>query len=277
MAESRLSSDRRLRLRLGEQSFPLDAEKLVVGRSRSCDLRLRDDTVSRLHAAFVWSDEGLVLEDMGSSNGTFLNGVRILEPHTVALGDDIRFGSLRGTVERWDLRIEETTASLGAAVTEIDLSRAAGFGWRLLAVAVDLILFSAGSAVAFAPWYAGGRLLRLAASGPALQVRSALPGISAALWILFTFFYVVHGWAQRSGTPGLRLLGLRLLDWRHRTPIGYPRAFLRLAALLVTILTLGLGYLVVPFRRDRKALHDLLAGTLVTRRVRPFGGRPGSA
>jgi uncharacterized RDD family membrane protein YckC len=266
MVESLPSEARLLRLRLGEVSFPLDAAKLMIGRSRSCDVRLRDDTVSRLHAAFVWRAEHLVLEDMGSSNGTFLNGERVLEPRTVVAGDDVRFGSLCGTVERGEpsRRLED-----GA---EAVLGRPAGLGWRALAVLADLVLFSVGSVIAFSPLLAARYLLPL---GP--RATSFLSGVGAALWAVFTFYYVLHGWGRRGCTLGLRLCGLRLLDWRHRSPIGYPRAFLRLVALLVTFLTLGLGYLLVPFRRDRKALHDLLAGTLVTRRTAPLGGRPTSA
>ena len=266
MAESLPSEARLLRLRLGDVSFPLDAVKLVIGRSRSCDVRLRDDTVSRLHAAFVWREESLVLEDMGSSNGTFLNGERVFEPRTVAAGDDVRFGSLCGTVERGDptTRIEETA--------EAALGTPAGLGWRVMAVVTDLVLFSVGSVIAFGPLLAARYLLAL---GP--QARSFLSGVGAALWVVFTFYYVVDGWGRRGCTPGLRLCGLRLLDWRYRSPIGYPRAFLRLVAMLVTFLTLGLGYLLVPFRRDRKALHDLLAGTLVIRRTAPLGGRHASA
>ena len=55
------------------------------------------------------------------------------------------------------------------------------------------------------------------------------------------------------------------------TPIGYPRALLRLAAVTVTCATLGAGFLVPLFRRDRKTLHDLLAGTLVIRRPPTLG------
>ncbi len=266
MAESPPSEARLLRLHLGEVSFQLDGEKLIIGRSRSCDIRLRDDTVSRLHAAFVWRADALVLEDMGSSNGTFLNGERVLEPRTVVAGDDVRFGSLRGRVEVSDpSKRPGDTAARREAADEAILGKPAGLGWRLLAVLADLVLFSAGSLIALGPLLAGRYLLSPQALPAGLQAGSALSGVSAALWVLFAFFYVIHCWARRRGTPGLRLCGLCLRDWRHRTPIGYPRAFLRLAALLVTVLTLGGGYLLVPFRRDRKALHDLLAGTLVTR------------
>jgi uncharacterized RDD family membrane protein YckC len=267
-----------MRLRLGEITFPLNSEKLIIGRSRSCDIRLREDTVSRLHAALVWRNGELVLEDLGSSNGTFVNGDRVLDPRTLGAGDELRFGALRGTVERADAPPRARPASQ----TEYDYTaglvpgKPAGFGWRLLAAALDTVLFTAGSALPLAPWIAMLLVERfLIGPGkmpPGVQTKALVAGACAVLWLLFAFYYIVHGWARRGSTPGLRLCGLRLLDWRHRLPIGYPRAFLRLAALVVTLLTFGLGFLLVPLRRDRKALHDVLAGTLVTHRALPLGG-----
>jgi uncharacterized RDD family membrane protein YckC len=270
-------------LRLGEVTFPLNPEKLVIGRSRSCDIRLREDSVSRLHAALVWRNQELVLEDLGSSNGTFVNGERVLGPHPVAAGDVVLFGSLRGTLERTDAvptipvhAEEEYDYTVGLMPGE-----PAGFGWRMLGLLVDVTLFALGSLIPFAPMlvtlFVERNLLAPDALPPSLQAKSLIAGGCAALWVAFAFYYLIHGWARRGGTPGMRLLGLRLLDWRHRLPIGYPRAFLRLAALLVTFLTLGLGYLIIPFRRDHKALHDILAGTLVAHRAQPLGRVPPAA
>ena len=286
MADSPPSDRPSLRLRLGELTFPLDEDKVVIGRSRSCDVRLREDTVSRLHAAFVWRDARLVLEDLGSSNGTYLNGARVLEPQEVAAGDVVRFGALRADLERTDTAADRPTRPRARAATrdrsdEVDSAAPAGFGWRLLAALLDTVIFTAGSAVPFAPWIVTHQVERhfLAADAlpPSPQAMSMLAGACVTLWFLYAFFYFVHGWARRGGSPGLRLLGLRLVDWRRRIPIGYSRAFLRLAAGAVTILALGLGFLLIPFRRDRKALHDLLAGTMVVRRAGPLGPPHSSA
>jgi uncharacterized RDD family membrane protein YckC len=45
--------------------------------------------------------------------------------------------------------------------------------------------------------------------------------------------------------------------------IGYLTAFLRVLASILSVLTLGIGYLMVAFREDKRALHDLLVGTRV--------------
>lgn len=70
------------------------AVELVIGRAPSCAISLPDDTfVSQLHAR-IHPDEGRVLvEDLGSTNGTFLNGNRLTRPETVHRGDRIQVGS----------------------------------------------------------------------------------------------------------------------------------------------------------------------------------------
>ncbi len=279
-------TDAPLQLRLGDEVYPLGRPRAVVGRSRSCEIRLKEDTVSRLHAAFVWRGQSLVLEDLGSSNGTFVNGQRMTGPQAVTTNDSIRFGSLRATLETTDGaglqavafptsdRPPDYTVGMVVGVP-------AGFFHRLLAVVVDVALFSIGSAIPFAPllgtFITERYLLAPDVIAPSLNTKAIIAGGCAALWVLYSWYYMVHGWARRGGTPGLRLCGLRLQDWRQRIPIGYPRALLRLLALGVTAATLGLGFLVIVFRPDRRALHDLLAGTCVVRRTRPLGAAGATA
>ena len=276
MAESPLSNAPVV-LRLGEEVISLGIDRMVVGRSRSCEIRLKEDTVSRLHAALFWREGRLYLEDLGSSNGTFVNGQRVTTMRAVSPGDVVRFGALRGSIER--LGAAGVTAPIvGAPEAAPDYTVGvvsgvpAGFGWRLAAVALDLILFTIGSLVPFAPLLlaalAERSLLAPDAHLPGDQVRAFVTGGCAVLWLVYLWYYAVHGWARRGGTPGLRLCGLRLADYRNNVPIGYSRAWLRLAAVLVTFATLGVGLLFSLFRADRKALHDLLAGTLVVHRSR---------
>jgi uncharacterized RDD family membrane protein YckC len=273
VAES-LRSDSPVFLRLGEERVDLTSDRVVVGRSRSCEVRLQEDSVSRLHAAFVWRDVSLFLEDLGSSNGTFVNGRRIDAPCRVQPGDVVRFGALKGTIVGGEGETAPFDQDGHSALPDYTVgllpSRPAGLGWRFLSCITDLALFVAGSIVPFAPLLAAHAaerfLLAPEAIPPPSRTMALIAGGSGALWVLYAWYYVVHGWARRGGTPGMRLLNLRLVDWRQRVPVGYARALLRLAALLVTALSLGLGFLVVPFRRDRKALHDLLAGTLVVHR-----------
>lgn len=60
---------------------------LVVGRDPSCDVVIADRQVSRFHARFTPSAEGILLEDLGSKNGTFCNGERLEDPKLLSDGD----------------------------------------------------------------------------------------------------------------------------------------------------------------------------------------------
>lgn len=66
--------------------------RVVVGREAGCDLWLDDPGVSRHHAAFEPTAGGARVTDLGSSNGTFLNGRRLEAPAELAEGDEVLLG-----------------------------------------------------------------------------------------------------------------------------------------------------------------------------------------
>jgi adenylate cyclase len=66
---------------------------MVVGRAPTSDIPVFDPTISRRHAELVTDDRGVQVRDLGSSNGTFLNGSRI-ENGTVVVGDTVTFGKV---------------------------------------------------------------------------------------------------------------------------------------------------------------------------------------
>ncbi len=65
----------------------LDRDEVVVGRSKSADVTVADRYLSRRHVRFAHTADGWLVEDLGSRNGTFLNGRRIDSPAPVAPGD----------------------------------------------------------------------------------------------------------------------------------------------------------------------------------------------
>jgi hypothetical protein len=73
---------------------PGSGVRFTIGRTRVCDLCLTDLSVSRMHALLVRRDDGWVLSDLGSHNGTRLNGWLVREPVTVHPGDRVEFGSM---------------------------------------------------------------------------------------------------------------------------------------------------------------------------------------
>ena len=77
--------------------FPVGRE-MTVGRAGGCAVLLTADTfVSQLHARLFRRDDDLFVEDLGSTNGTFLNGKKVSSPVSVRKGDRIQFG--RTTME----------------------------------------------------------------------------------------------------------------------------------------------------------------------------------
>jgi len=71
----------------------LEAGELVVGREEGCGLVVDDALVSRHHARFRVTDQGVEVEDLGSRNGVHVNGTRISGPTRLRLGDSVRIGS----------------------------------------------------------------------------------------------------------------------------------------------------------------------------------------
>ncbi len=65
---------------------------IMIGRGADCQLILDDDYVSTRHARVVGSPSGIYVEDLGSTNGTYVNGQRITAPTTITLADTVRIG-----------------------------------------------------------------------------------------------------------------------------------------------------------------------------------------
>ncbi len=85
----------RLTMRSGPapgKSFPLEQEEVFLGRDLSNDIPISDPEISRRHARFLMRADGIVIEDLGSTNGTFINGMRVSAPQVLHSGDVITFG-----------------------------------------------------------------------------------------------------------------------------------------------------------------------------------------
>jgi phosphoserine phosphatase RsbU/P len=69
--------------------YALDRDETVIGRQPECDIVLTGERISRRHARVVRRPKGFVVEDLGSRNGTFVNGVPIADPRPLEQGDEI--------------------------------------------------------------------------------------------------------------------------------------------------------------------------------------------
>jgi len=79
------------------RDFPVTKSPVVVGRTNSCDLRIPLPSVSRQHCELRLDDEALTVRDLGSSNGTYRNNIRVQEA-TLEPGDEIVIGPVVFTV-----------------------------------------------------------------------------------------------------------------------------------------------------------------------------------
>jgi pSer/pThr/pTyr-binding forkhead associated (FHA) protein len=80
------------RLRFGLEEVDLAARETTIGRDASCSVSIDDALVSRMHAVFRRHEGFVEAADLGSRNGTRVNGVAIREPTRLQHGDRIRIG-----------------------------------------------------------------------------------------------------------------------------------------------------------------------------------------
>jgi pSer/pThr/pTyr-binding forkhead associated (FHA) protein len=72
----------------------IDRSWVVIGRGRGADVMLAEPTISRAHAAFGHDGGGFFVQDLGSTNGTFVNGTREKKA-SLKPGDEVQMGKLR--------------------------------------------------------------------------------------------------------------------------------------------------------------------------------------
>jgi pSer/pThr/pTyr-binding forkhead associated (FHA) protein len=86
------------------QSYPLQTDRMTIGRSPDAEIFLDDVTVSRNHAVLQRRGGEWQLDDAGSLNGTYVNRRRIEETHTLSEGDELQVGKYKLTYHgalRW--------------------------------------------------------------------------------------------------------------------------------------------------------------------------------
>ncbi len=136
------------------KTFPLRG-KTVLGRHVECDIRIDDQGISRRHAELEVTGEGLVVRDLGSSNGTFVNGEKVSEK-TLSVGDEVRFDTLRFLVQTPAVPDkpgnESKTAVSSAAEPESGPAVIPARARMLKRITVALVLVAVGLVAA---WYLG--------------------------------------------------------------------------------------------------------------------------
>ncbi|MFZ5896675.1 MAG: FHA domain-containing protein [Myxococcota bacterium] len=95
-------------LKLSDMRFPVRIGETLLGRSPYCSIVLEDARVSRQHAVIRLTAEGLAIQDLGSRNGTLVNGETLRGTLQLKPGDIVQLGAQRLQIE---LAAEPTTAT----------------------------------------------------------------------------------------------------------------------------------------------------------------------
>lgn len=127
-----MQSNFRLVMRSGPtvgKVFPLEKAELFVGRDLSNDVVINDPEISRRHARLFQQGNSFVLEDLGSTNGTFVNGQRIMGPNILRPGDAVTFGERMSMVfESSEYDQDATMVSPAARPVYSDPGQAQSYG-----------------------------------------------------------------------------------------------------------------------------------------------------
>src|SRR5512133_553533 len=95
--------------------YPLDKNEMFLGRDLSNDIVINDPEISRRHSRLFTQGNTIAVEDLGSTNGTFVNGQRLMGPNVLRPGDVITFGERMSLVfESADFDQDATVVSPAA-------------------------------------------------------------------------------------------------------------------------------------------------------------------
>jgi len=150
----------------------------------------------------------------------------------------------------------------------------AGFGIRFVASFLDTLLLAlpVGIVIYFLSdgnWFDFAQYqqnLQMAMSGNPHALDNQ-PNTSFRWELIFemsVLIVTVIFWDKWGGTtPGKRMVGIKIVDAKTFEDISNKQAITRSLGYIISLIPFGLGFLMVAFRKDKRALHDLLANTAV--------------
>jgi two-component system cell cycle response regulator len=124
------------------ESFPIHGPTMVIGRGSGSDLRINDEGVSRFHCKLHNLPDRIQIEDLGSRNGTYCNGERVVGMRTLVEGDRLQIGT---TVVFRCTHVETTGEVTAATASEMCDPVTGALGRRPF---VDLLEQEVGKAIA---------------------------------------------------------------------------------------------------------------------------------
>ncbi len=153
------------------------------------------------------------------------------------------------------------SSARGAVGSGVQAGETAGFGIRLGAYLIDLIILSIAVMVVMVP-----TVILAAVIGPKSQGFALF--ISLVGWLLgmaVGIGYLLVPWAKSGMTPGKKMLKLKIVREDGVEPLGYAKAGLRLLGYMASGFIFYIGFIMVAFTDGHKGLHDMIAGTRVVK------------
>ena len=124
------------------KTYPVPTAQ-VIGRADDCNISIASDEISRRHAQVKPTQDGLAVEDLGSANGTFINGQRV-QNGLLKPGDELRLDTIRFLLVAPGMEI----ASAAKPTTQLPVQKPGGNKGALIGVIVAVV-----AAAAAAGWY----------------------------------------------------------------------------------------------------------------------------
>ena len=134
------------------KTYPLFGS-MTIGRAADCDLSIPGEEISRKHARIKVMTEGVEVEDLGSSNGTFINGKRVTR-EVAHGGDELRFDTVRFMLVAPGQEIAAAQSKSPPAQTAAAAQAESGglvrsLGWVVLGVALAALAIAGLSYLGF--------------------------------------------------------------------------------------------------------------------------------
>ena len=107
---------------LAGRVYKIDREVMIIGRNPDCDLVLEPKSVSRRHAAVVHRNGEYVLKDIGSTRGTYVNGLRLTQPVVLKNGNIVQLGEIHLTFKAQAVQIQDGEEDQSTVFAAIDLT-----------------------------------------------------------------------------------------------------------------------------------------------------------
>lgn len=217
--------------------------------------------VSSNHCRITFDGVNYFIEDTVSTNGTFVNGQRVVGRTSVTVNDSITLGKVFPFhLSNLTTSTQQANQQLGQVSASKTSIRHADWGTRFGAHILDILFFNLVNTPAFIFIYVVG----LSGNYDDGVVALAIVLTIIAYFVIFHFYYAVP--ISKSGqTWGKKLMNIKVLNSKTKEIPSIGQGWGRELSKVISGLILMIGYFMPLWTKDKQALHDMMASTLVVK------------